>query len=97
MFGLLPFNLIKYGVTSLVTFYRVQEAEPCNKRNYKYKGENIMKFTLDKDIELPLQEQAVGRMFEMLATARSMALASSLNDYVMVRNVGTCSMTKDLF
>ena len=43
-----------------------------------------MKFTLDKDITY---EQAVGRMFEMLGNSQIMALASSLNDYVMVRNV----------
>ena len=43
-----------------------------------------MKFTLDKDITY---EQAVSRMFEMLGNSQIMALASSLNDYVMVRNV----------
>lgn len=43
-----------------------------------------MKFTLDKDITY---EQAVDRMFEMLGNSQIMALASSLNDYVMVRNV----------
>ena len=43
-----------------------------------------MKFTLDKDITY---EQAVGRMFEMLGNSQIMALASSLDDYVMVRNV----------
>ncbi|MFR1053999.1 MAG: hypothetical protein ACLSFB_05905 [[Clostridium] scindens] len=50
-----------------------------------------MKFTLDKDITY---EQAVGRMFEMLGNSQIMALASSLNDYVMVRNVSACSMTR---
>ena len=43
-----------------------------------------MKFTLDKSISY---EDAVGRMFEMLGNSKIMALASSLNDYVMVRNV----------
>lgn len=43
-----------------------------------------MKFTLDKDITYG---QAVSRMFEMLGNSQIMALASSLNDYVMVRNV----------
>lgn len=43
-----------------------------------------MKFTLDKNITY---EQAVSRMFEMLGSSQIMALASSLNDYVMVRNV----------
>ena len=43
-----------------------------------------MKFTLDKDI---IYEQAVERMFEMLGDWKIMALASSVNDYVMVRNV----------
>lgn len=43
-----------------------------------------MKFTLDKDITY---EQAVERMFEMLGDWKIMALASSVNDYVMVRNV----------
>lgn len=43
-----------------------------------------MKFTLDKNITY---EQAVKRMFEMLGNSQIMALASSLNDYVMVRNV----------
>ena len=43
-----------------------------------------MKFTLDKSISY---EEAVGRMFEMLGNSKIMALASSLNDYVMVRNV----------
>lgn len=43
-----------------------------------------MKFTLDKDITY---EKAVARMFEMLGNSKIMALASSVNDYVMVRNV----------
>lgn len=43
-----------------------------------------MKFTLDKDITY---EKAVNRMFEMLGNSQIMALASSKNDYVMVRNV----------
>ena len=43
-----------------------------------------MKFTLDKDITF---EIAVSRMFEMLGNSKIMALASSVNDYVMVRNV----------
>lgn len=43
-----------------------------------------MKFTLDKDITY---ESAVARMFEMLGDWKIMALASSQDDYVMVRNV----------
>ena len=43
-----------------------------------------MKFVLDKDITY---EQAVSRMFEMLGNSQIMALASSKDDYVMVRNV----------
>lgn len=43
-----------------------------------------MKFTMDKSISY---EEAVGRMFEMLGNSKIMALASSLDDYVMVRNV----------
>jgi len=48
-----------------------------------------MKFTLEKDITY---EQAVERMFEMLGDWKIMALASSVNDYVMVRNV-SCFFT----
>ncbi len=43
-----------------------------------------MKFTLDKEITY---DAAVARMFEMLGTDKIMALASSKDDYVMVRNV----------
>ena len=43
-----------------------------------------MKFTLEKDITF---ERAVERMFEILGNSKIMALASSVNDYVMVRNV----------
>lgn len=43
-----------------------------------------MKFTLEKEITF---ESAVKRMFEMLGNSQIMALASSVNDYVMVRNV----------
>lgn len=43
-----------------------------------------MKFVLDKEITY---EQAVERMFEMLGSSQIMALASSKDDYVMVRNV----------
>lgn len=43
-----------------------------------------MKFTLNKDITY---KEAVERMFEMLGNSKIMALASSVNDYVMVRNV----------
>lgn len=39
---------------------------------------------MDKSISY---EEAVGRMFEMLGNSKIMALASSLDDYVMVRNV----------
>jgi len=43
-----------------------------------------MKFVLDKDITY---EQAAERMFGMLGNSQIMALASSKDDYVMVRNV----------
>ncbi len=43
-----------------------------------------MKFTLEKDITF---DTAVNRMFEILGNSKIMALASSVNDYVMVRNV----------
>ena len=43
-----------------------------------------MKFTLNKGITY---EDAVKRMFEMLGDSKVMALASSVQDYVMVRNV----------
>lgn len=43
-----------------------------------------MKFTKDKAITY---QEAVDRMFELLGDSKIMALASSLNDYVMVRNV----------
>ena len=46
-----------------------------------------MKFVLDKDITY---EQAVERMFNMLGNSQIMALASSKDDYVMVRNVKEC-------
>lgn len=43
-----------------------------------------MKFSVDKDLSF---EKAVELMFEKLGDWKIMALASSLNDYVMVRNV----------
>lgn len=43
-----------------------------------------MKFSVDKDLTF---EQAVEIMFEKLGDWKIMALASSVNDYVMVRNV----------
>lgn len=43
-----------------------------------------MKFSADKDLSF---EQAVELMFEKLGDWKIMALASSVNDYVMVRNV----------
>ncbi len=43
-----------------------------------------MKFSVDKDLSF---EQAVELMFEKLGDWKIMALASSVNDYVMVRNV----------
>lgn len=43
-----------------------------------------MKFSVDKDLSF---EQAVEIMFEKLGDWKIMALASSVNDYVMVRNV----------
>lgn len=43
-----------------------------------------MKFSVDKEISY---EDAVAIMFEKLGNSQIMALASSVNDYVMVRNV----------
>ncbi len=43
-----------------------------------------MKFTIDKNLTF---DQAVELMFQKLGTWKIMALASSVNDYVMVRNV----------
>lgn len=43
-----------------------------------------MKFSADKNLSF---SQAVELMFEKLGTSKIMALASSVNDYVMVRNV----------
>ena len=43
-----------------------------------------MKFSADKSLTF---QQAVELMFEKLGTDKIMALASSVNDYVMVRNV----------
>lgn len=43
-----------------------------------------MKFSLDKNITF---EQAVELMFEQLGDYKIMALASSVNDYCMIRNV----------
>ena len=43
-----------------------------------------MKFSIDKNLTF---EQAVEIMFDKLGTDKIMALASSVNDYVMVRNV----------
>ncbi len=43
-----------------------------------------MKFSLDKNLSFA---EAVQLMFEKLGTDKIMALASSVNDYVMVRNV----------
>ena len=43
-----------------------------------------MKFSVDKNLTI---EQAVNLMFEKLGDWKIMALASSVNDYVMVRNV----------
>ena len=43
-----------------------------------------MKFSADKNLTF---QQAVELMFEKLGTDKIMALASSVNDYVMVRNV----------
>lgn len=43
-----------------------------------------MKFSIDKNLTF---EQAVEIMFNKLGTDKIMALASSVNDYVMVRNV----------
>lgn len=43
-----------------------------------------MKFSVDKNLSF---EEAVSIMFEKLGTWKIMAIASSVNDYVMVRNV----------
>ena len=43
-----------------------------------------MKFSVDKNLTF---EQAVAIMFDKLGDSKIMALASSVNDYVMVRNV----------
>lgn len=43
-----------------------------------------MKFSTDKNLTF---QQAVDLMFEKLGESKIMALASSVNDYVMVRNV----------
>ena len=43
-----------------------------------------MKFSVNKDLTF---EQAVAIMFDKLGDSKIMALASSVNDYVMVRNV----------
>ena len=43
-----------------------------------------MKFSVDKNLTF---EQAVAIMFDKLGASKIMALASSVNDYVMVRNV----------
>lgn len=43
-----------------------------------------MKFSMDKSLTF---QQAVDLMFEKLGESKIMALASSVNDYVMVRNV----------
>ena len=43
-----------------------------------------MKFSVDKNLTF---EQAVSIMFDKLGASKIMALASSVNDYVMVRNV----------
>lgn len=43
-----------------------------------------MKFSLDKNLTF---EQAVSIMFDKLGVSKIMALASSVDDYVMVRNV----------
>ncbi len=43
-----------------------------------------MKFSKDKDLTF---DEAVGLMFDKLGTDKIMALASSLDDHVMVRNV----------
>ena len=43
-----------------------------------------MKFSIDKNLTFA---QAVDLMFEKLGDSKIMALASSVNDYVMVRNV----------
>lgn len=47
-------------------------------------GGILMKFSVDKNLTF---DQAVEIMFEKLGDWKIMALASSVNDYVMVRNV----------
>ena len=49
-----------------------------------------MKFSIDKNLTFA---QAVELMFEKLGDSKIMALASSVNDYVMVRNVSCHGQT----
>ena len=50
----------------------------------KAKESSSMKFSVNKELSF---EDAVSLMFEKLGDWKIMALASSVNDYVMVRNV----------
>ena len=53
-----------------------------------------MKFSKDKSLTF---EEAVNIMFEKLGTDKIMALASSVNDYVMVRNVSCLFYDKKIW
>ena len=53
-----------------------------------------MKFSTEKNIRY---EDAVDRMFEKLGNSQIMALASSLNDYVMVRNVSCLFYNRKIY
>ena len=53
-----------------------------------------MKFSVDKNLTF---EQAVDLMFEKLGDWKIMALASSVNDYVMVRNVSCLFYDKKIW
>ena len=53
-----------------------------------------MKFSVDKNLTF---EQAVDLMFEKLGNWKIMALASSVNDYVMVRNVSCLFYDKKIW
>lgn len=53
-----------------------------------------MKFSLQKELKF---DQAVDLMFEKLENWKIMALASSVNDYVMVRNVSCLFYDKKVY
>ena len=53
-----------------------------------------MKFSREKNLTF---EQATALMFEQLGQWKIMALASSVNDYVMVRNVSCLFYDKKIY